>query len=145
MASKAHLINELRRGIANAVADYKAYDVPAVCSRIGLAPGDGSEAFNSKFKYAFSRLHQVPAAELAAIGRRLLEETDNSAVSELVDKVDELDQPTISELTRRRIIALFDRRSLSTEMEQFDFIRRTWPISDLPSPYAKFEIGRAHV
>ncbi len=63
------MIRELRSDIANVISDFKAYDAPGVCTRLGLADGDGSEAFNSKYKYAMSRLSAVPAEGLLPMAK----------------------------------------------------------------------------
>lgn len=68
------MIRELRTEIANAISDHKAYDVPGVCVRLGLEGGNSSEAFNSKFRYAMSRLVSLPAEDLLAMAKTLLQE-----------------------------------------------------------------------
>ena len=45
------LAKELRHCLAAAISDFKAYDVPAVCKRLGLGDGTAEEAFSSKYKY----------------------------------------------------------------------------------------------
>ena len=53
-------VNNLRTRIAEVVAGNKAYDVPAICARLGLAPGTEDEAMRSKLRYVNSRLNSVP-------------------------------------------------------------------------------------
>jgi hypothetical protein len=48
------LIKDLRHLVASAISDAKAYDVPGLCRRLGLADGTGEEAFSSKYRYARS-------------------------------------------------------------------------------------------
>jgi hypothetical protein len=50
------MIKELRHLVASAIADAKAYDVPALCRRLNLGDGGEQEAFASKYKYAQKRL-----------------------------------------------------------------------------------------
>lgn len=51
-AYPAALVRALRSELASAISDYSANEVPNLCSRLGLLPGDREEAFKSKFKYA---------------------------------------------------------------------------------------------
>ena len=65
-------VRDLRTRIAEIVAGNKAYDVPAVCARLGLAAGTSDEAMQSKFRYVNSRLLSQPTARLVEIGQDLL-------------------------------------------------------------------------
>lgn len=131
-----HLIRQLRDEVAGSIAGFKAYDVPAVCVRLGLAEGEASEAFNSKFKYAQNRLSGVDAQEVIRIARKLLEEVTNYGLSECVAKIDEVGKPAVTELTRRRLMSVFTKRPLSTEIDEVEMIQRIWPVADMPSPYS---------
>jgi hypothetical protein len=129
------MIRELRTEIANAIADFKAYDVPGVCTRLGLADGDGSEAYNSKYKYAMSRLSAVPVEDLVPMAKKLLLEVTGYRLSEQVAKLEEFGQPTVTEITRRRLLSVLKTRPLATEMDEVEFIQRAWPVAEIPSPY----------
>lgn len=129
------LIRELRNEIANTIAAYKAYDVPGVCTRLGLADGDGAEAFNSKFRYASSRLAGIAAEDLLAMAGKLLEDTTNYSLAELASKLKESQEPKITEVTRRRLLSVLTSRALATEMEDVELIQRVWPVAEIPSPY----------
>lgn len=129
------MIRELRSDIANVISDFKAYDVPGVCTRLGLADGDGSEAFNSKYKYAMSRLSAVPAEGLLPMAKKLLLEVTNYRLSEQVAKFEEIDQPAVTEITRRRILSILKTRPLTTELDEVESIQRIWPVAKIPSPY----------
>jgi hypothetical protein len=130
------MVQELRRQLASAISDFKAYDVPAVCSRLGLADGTGEEAFNSKFKYASNRIQNVKSPAALGMARQLLDETENYSLAEIVAKVDERDGPAVTELTRRRIMALFDRRPLASQIDHVDLLKKIWPVEQLPSAWA---------
>ncbi len=129
------MIRELRSDIANVISDFKAYDVPGVCTRLGLADGDGSEAFNSKYKYAMTRLSAVPAEGLLPMAKKLLLEVTNYRLSEQVAKFEKIDQPAVTEITRRRILSVLKTRPLTTELDEVEFIQRIWPVAEIPSPY----------
>ncbi|WP_196258455.1 abortive infection family protein [Pelagibacterium limicola] len=135
MNEKGQLIGQLRSALASAIADYKAYEVPDLCERVGLSEGEQSEAFNSKYRYAFRRLQALRSDKVLDAARLFLEESDAFKVAELVAKIEDFDRNHVSELTRRRIIALFNGESLVTEIDQFEFVRRVWPIADMPSPF----------
>ncbi|MBY3087984.1 abortive infection family protein [Rhizobium laguerreae] len=130
-----HLIRELRTEIASAISDFKSYDVPGVCKRLGLADGDSEEAFRSKFKYASSRLAAVPADDLLGVAKLLLQEVSSYRLSELVAKIQELGRPALTEVTRRRLLSVFRSRRLATEMEDVELIQRAWPVAEIPSPF----------
>jgi len=129
------IVNGLRTALAEAISDFKAYDVPGVCSRIGLAAGSEQEAFASKHKYASKRLAHLPWMKVLDAARDLVSSVANFELSEAISKVAEADIDTISEITRRRIISLFDKRPLCTEIEEIDFLARLWPIDKMPSVY----------
>jgi hypothetical protein len=65
----------VRDAIANVLAEHvKSYDLPDVCVGLGLADGEGGEAFSSKRVYVKSRLLQRRGDELLAIGESVVEE-----------------------------------------------------------------------
>lgn len=130
-----HLMDQLRISLASAISDFKAYDVPGVCSRIGLADGTEDEAYSSKNKYASKRLAGLPWHEVLGAARQLLSSTDNFYLSEAVAKVEETNIDTITEITRRRIVSLFDKRRICTEIEEIEFLSRLWPIDKMASVY----------
>lgn len=129
-------IRTLRNEIAEAISKFSANDVPGLCKRLGLREGDRDEAFQSKFKFAERRLLEKSATDLLPIAASLLEEVDSYSLSEALAKIEDHNKVSISELTRRRIMALFDGRQLSTELEHVDFLKRIWPLDRMPSRYA---------
>lgn len=128
-------VKKLRNALAGAISDFSANEVPSLCNRLGLREGDREESFKSKFKYAERRLIEKSAAELIPIAHRLLEELDSYDLAEALAKTEETGQAMVSELTRRRIAAIFDNRPYSTEFEEIDFIRRVWPTSRMVSVF----------
>lgn len=128
------MAKDLRHRMACVISDEKAYDVPSVCRRLGLADGTEQEAYSSKYKYAHSRLMEVPAGDLLAMARSLLAETQDFALSEFLAKADEASGPQVTGLTRRRIVKLFEGAPLSTEIEEIELIRSVWPIARMPAP-----------
>jgi hypothetical protein len=127
----AALIRDLRHLIASAISDAKAYEVPSLCGRLGLADGETDEAFGSKYRYAQKRLAAVAGADLVGVARKLLEEVDHHRLSEAVAKYEEVGGPEISGLTRKRIMAVFDDRPLASEMSDVELLRKLWPLSEM--------------
>jgi hypothetical protein len=72
MGADASLEKPLRTRVAEAIAGAKAYDVPALCERLGLGRGGEDEAMRSKFKYAHSRLMGINGGKLLAVARSVL-------------------------------------------------------------------------
>lgn len=128
------MLKELRHQLASGISDAKAYDVPALCRRLNLADGTEQEAFASKYKYAQKRVAELAGTEVLASSRSLLAEEEHFALGEIVAKIDELTGTAVTTLTRRRLIALFEGRSLSTEIEEIELIRSVWPIGNIPAP-----------
>jgi hypothetical protein len=128
------MLKELRHQLASAISDAKAYDVPSLCRRLNLSDGDEQEAFASKYKYAQKRLAEIAGAEILTTARAFLEEHEHFEISETVSKIEDLEGRPVTTLTRRRLIALFENRSLATEIDEIELIRSVWPISKLPAP-----------
>lgn len=127
------LVRDLRQEIASAISDFSANDVPSLCGRLGLAEGDREESFKSKFKYAHRRLIDLPASDLVGIAERVLEEVDSFALSEATGRLRDSVASAITELTRRRILALFDSGPLATELEHMEFLNRVLPLKQMRS------------
>lgn len=131
--TSAVLFKTLRAELASIIADFKAYDVPAVCRRIGLSEGSEEEAFQSKYKYAQKRITALKTDQLLKSARSLHTEVGGYTLGEVLAKVDDQQTRPVTTVTRRRIIKLFDGWSLATEVEQMDFIRSVWPIEEMPA------------
>lgn len=138
----AILVRTLRAELASAISNFSANKVPDLCSRLGLRDGDRDESFKSKFAYAERRLVEKSAADLIPIAARLLEEVDSYSLSEAKSKLEEHGKPSVSELTRKRVLAIFDTKMLTTEHDHMDFLRRIWPLSEMPSIFSQTYDGR---
>ncbi|EJC78426.1 hypothetical protein Rleg10DRAFT_7163 [Rhizobium leguminosarum bv. trifolii WSM2012] len=127
------LIRDLRQQLASAISDHKSYDVPQICVRIGLADGTKEEAFASKYKYASARITGEPIEKILEAARAYLLEEESFALAEAVHKLEEIEAPSVSEITRRRLASVFEHRPLCTEIDVLTLIRRVWPIDKMPS------------
>ncbi|SFK71789.1 abortive infection family protein [Caulobacter sp. UNC279MFTsu5.1] len=124
-------LKELRHQLASAISDAKAYNVPAICTGLGLHEGDTDEAMRSRYKYAISRVTEVPAADLLSVVRTYLAENEHFALSEALAKIEEASGPTITDLTRKRIIDLYGEFPVCTEQEPIEFFKALWPIATM--------------
>jgi hypothetical protein len=79
---------DLRGLIAGALYPTKAYSLPAVCERYGLAPGESDEAFSSKTKYVLRRLEKLPNSEVLAIARKVAEDFPDDALLAAIEQSD---------------------------------------------------------
>lgn len=127
------LLRELRQELASVISDFSANDVPSLCSRLGLADGDREESFKSKYKYAHRRLLEVPAADLVPLADKLLEEVDSFSLSEAAGRLRDSAAAAITELTRRRILGLFDNEVLSAELDHIELLNRVFPLKQMRS------------
>ncbi len=122
----------MRHQLASAISEAKAYEVPSLCSRLGLESGAEQEAFSSKYKYVSKRLRMLPGTLIVETARKYLSEEDHYSLAEILQKFDEQRDFPITELTRRRLEAVFDGQPLCTEMEVVEFLRKLWPIGQMP-------------
>jgi hypothetical protein len=135
MGADAALEKPLRTRVAEVIAAAKAYDVPALCERLGLGAGGEDEAMRSKFKYAHSRLMSISGSKLLAVARAVLSEEQDFFLGEIVAKIEEHATPAVSALTRRRILATFDGAPLCTEHDEIEFLEQIWPLGTMPSVF----------
>jgi hypothetical protein len=125
-------LSELREAITGVIAAEKAYNVPSLCVRLGLDDREESEAMSSKARYASARLSKLTGERLLSVAQALLEESDDFGLREAADRVAERDTPQISDLTRRRVLGVYDSGEICTEYDEIEFIERIWPISSMP-------------
>lgn len=78
-----------RQAISQSIwAHVKAYDVSAVCERLGMeAARDGEDPFRSKTSFVMTRLQTRDLPALVAIAQTLLDEWDDDELQQLVDRV----------------------------------------------------------
>jgi hypothetical protein len=101
----------LRLVIADLIADnFKAYDLPTVGERLGLAPGTEGEAMSSKRGYVSKRLKGLTDAEIRRVGRDLSVDVASGELDRLLADTSPADAAIASALHR------FDR----------DVVHRRW-------------------
>ena len=91
----------LRLLLAQVIADgFKAYDLPTLGDRFGLAPGTEAEAMSSKRLYISKRLKALPDHEVRRIARELSRDIANEELDSLVSETSPADALISSTLVR---------------------------------------------
>ncbi len=129
----------LRDLVASAIAGEKAYNVPAVCRRFGLADGTDEEAYRSKFTYVSNRTKELRSAQVLDLARAVQADMPSYPLGEVLAKIDERGQHLVTELTRRRIVAALDGIPLSGTLPAMEFLGKVWPLDELPAPQGSME------
>ena len=132
------MLNALRSAVIDLIAAQSANDTPAICKGVGLADGTAEESFQSKAKYVRVRLMGKLEPDLISIGRTLLQQYESYPLSEALNKVLEAHEKSVSELTRRRIFAVFQSRPFSTEFTDLEFCGRTFHLKEMPSRWGGY-------
>lgn len=134
MAVPTKFMQELRHELASAISDYKAYEVPGVCARLGLEEGSEEEAFQSKYKYASSRLAAIGVEQLMEKARLILVEIEAFRLRETVEKIMDLERSEVTRLTRRRLVKLLSVGTLVSEVDEYDFVEAVFPLTSMSAP-----------
>lgn len=133
----AATLRDLRNELARAIAETSAPKVAALCVRLGLRESDGDDPWSGKYKYAERRLTDLSEDELVNCGHRLLKETEHFDLQECLARIEEKEAPAVAILTRRRLIDVFSRRRLATEMTNIAFLCTLWPKNKVVDPQAE--------
>ena len=98
--------------------EVSAPQLPNVCRRIGLDPEKTqAEPINSKRAYVKSLLGAVDNKATLAVARKIVEDYNDFQLREAVSKIDESGQSQISEVTRRKLLELFDGIDISGSID----------------------------
>ena len=133
------VLKSLQHLIASVISNQKSNKVPSVCCRYGLESGTDEEAFRGKYAYVNRRLEGLSGEKILTIARNLQVDEPDFALREALRKYDEKSQPQISELTRRRIIAVLDTVNFSGELDEIEFIEKIMPIRGMSAPQDSME------
>jgi hypothetical protein len=114
---------KIRLLMADLMAEhYKAYDLPNLGIRLGLAPGTESEAMNSKRMYLTKRLNALSEAELRNAARELAQDVENEELDRFVSHSSPADESISGildrfdkEVVHRRWTAALERRATDPE------------------------------
>lgn len=126
-----NLLETLKQNIAEALSVTKAYDLPAVCTGLGLEPGNDAEAWSSKYKYVLRRAQGLSEEATIRIAKEILKRGDYYQLEETLDLLMPL-PGSISVITRRRIIdALDEVVALEGRLHIDEFLNRIFPLSQM--------------
>lgn len=84
---------------------------------------------NSKRAYVRSLLVGVANEEALRIGCRIIDEYGDFEVRELVDRIEELARPGVSETTRRKLVEVLNGVDLSRPINLLEFPVEIWPLN----------------
>jgi hypothetical protein len=126
-----NLLDSLKQHIAGGLAAEKSYNLPSLCTALGLAPGEESEAFASKYKYVMRRLQTLNKTETFALAKQVLERFSSYPLEETLDLLLPLDG-VMPAITRRDLIdKLSETGDLHGRLYINEFIKRTFPLSQI--------------
>lgn len=128
---------ELRRQIASILSGEKAYDVPRVCTRYGLADGSDEEAFTSKFRYVLNRLQELRTPQLLQIGRAVHADYQSRSLADALGVVEDLNLPQITMITRRRLLKILNSIVMEGRLSILEFLEPVYDLDNIPSPYRR--------
>ena len=120
---------QIRDLVASALYPTSANVLPAVCERLGMAPGDRNEAMASKRSYVMSRLEKLSEEKVFLIAKRIVEENPDEKLKEAVERI-EREGHLITGLTRTHIARALNPYDLAGSEDLFDLLRQHWPTID---------------
>src|SRR5258708_10081149 len=124
-----NLVNTLKQNMAGTLAAEKSYNLPSLCTDLGLASGGESEAFASKNKYVIRRLQALKKSATLALAKEVLERFSSYSLDETLDLLLPLDG-VIPAITRRDLInKLTETGDLHARLYISAFITPTFPHS----------------
>jgi hypothetical protein len=135
-----NLLESLKANIAAALSSAKAYNLPKLCTDVGLAEGDESEAFSSKHYYVLRRLQILSREQTIAVGKQAIERYPSFQLEETLDLIEPPQDGVISVITRRHVIdELSGMGDLAGGMHISEFLGRMLPLAEMP-----YEGGTIH-
>jgi hypothetical protein len=125
----------LRELVADALYPTKAYNLPAVCERYGLEPGEDHEAFSSKHQYVLRRLEKLSDEKVLTLAKNVVRDFPDDGLQAALELL-EKDGRFVSELTRRHLAEALDEFSLAGKLGLLELLRKHWPSIDRTSSYS---------
>lgn len=136
-------LDTLRDSISEALATHvKSYNIPEICTGLGLKPGESDEAHRSKRLYVKNRLLGLKEPELLRIAADVLMEVNDAALADTISEMTVHAEHRITEVTRRDVLkALNGLDTLFGDVALFEGLNivSSEPLfHDLDSSYRKF-------
>ena len=126
--------SQLRDLIAGALYPTKSYNLPSVCERFGLDPGEGEEAFASKRGYVTRRLNKLSDERVLRVAKEVVREFPDDALQAAIERV-EKDGHLVTDVTRRHLAEALDDCSLNGKLDLLELLRKHWPAIDREPSY----------
>lgn len=129
---------QLRDLVSRALYPTKSYNLPSVCERYGLEPGDEDEAFSSKMQYVMRRLMKLSDEQVFGIAKKVVKEFPDDALQAAIEQLDQSGN-LVSDLTRHNISEALNGFSLAGKRDLLDLLRKHFPDIDHTSSRYHFE------
>ena len=128
-----NLLVALKENVAASLASAKAYDLPNLCTELGLQDGEESEAYSSKYHYVLRRVQPLGKEEAVAVAQQALERYPSFTLEEILDLLNPPKDGAISSITRRHLIdEISSMDNLAGDMHVTEFLGRLLPLSEMP-------------
>ena len=133
-------LNDVKKEIANALAEEKAYGLPGLCVKYGLDDGLEEEAFRSKRSYVNKRLVQKDKEFILELGKKVMSEYPTSELARVVGNFFPGGGFAISSITREKLLVKINLfGNLEGKVDIIDFLVRVFDIRNIPSKEKTFE------
>ena len=117
---------QIRDLVADALYQTSAYQLPSVCERFGLEPGESSEAFSGKIRCVMNRLNPLSHEKVIEIAKDVVQEYPHDPLQAALERI-ESDRQDISEITRRNLAEALDSFTLAGKRDELELLSKHWP------------------
>ena len=132
-------LSEMRSLIVENLYSFSAYDLPGICESLGLKPGTGHEAFQSKRRYVSERIQGLNKSEILVLLRKLRDQFSISLVPEdnYTYKITNITKKAIKDLfvSGFAVEDFYETRTVSVswhgDLSEIEFIKRITDISKI--------------
>ena len=129
--------SQLRDLVASALYPTKAYNLPVVCERFGLAPGNSDEAFSSKMQYVMKRLAKLSDENVPGVARNVIKEFPDDDLQAAIEKLDKTCR-LVTDLSRQHVAEALNAFHLAGKRDLVELLRKHWPGIDHTSSQHHF-------
>jgi hypothetical protein len=126
---KSGMRSQLRHIVADALYPTKAYNLPSVCERYGLEPGEGEEAFSSKTQYVMRRLEKLSDEKVLTVAKDVVRDFPDDKLQAAIELL-EKDGRLVSDITRHHLAEALNEFQLAGKRDLLEMLRKHWPLID---------------
>ena len=83
---------QIRDLVADALYQTSAYQLPSVCERFGLEPGESSEAFSGKIRYVMNRLDPLSHEKVIEIAKDVVQDFPHERLQRALEEIERNDE-----------------------------------------------------